>query len=512
MTAAERREHEQLLQRDRELMAFITTLQESLDSLVKQYEELSKQNQELREIIAQLTEQLKAQTAQATELNEKLAQRKRNSHNSSKPPSSDGYGKPNPKSQRPTNTGLKPGGQKGHAGNSMKIENEVDETKLHYPSVCVNCPRRSECAGRVKDSRYEVDIIIRRNIICHKQMEMECPLSGEKICGEFPKNVTGTKQYGPNLQAFAVGLSSVGAVSVDRIQKLIAEGFGIDPSTGTIQNFINSCAHKLAQTKECISDQIKKQKVINADETGVRVNGHLGWIHSYSSGPWVLYAYNRKRGEKAMEDIGFLPSLEDAVLVHDFWSPYFKYRAILHAMCCSHLDRELIYAYESTKQEWADALMKLLIEINVEKTELQAQGENAFLPDKWVEYTTRYDAHVLEGLEMNPIPPKDAHKRGKQKKGKIRCLLERFRDYKNEILRFATDWDVPFTNNEAEQNIRFTKVKVKVAGCFRSEHGADDFATIMSYTKTAAKHGIGFFTAIREAIMGNSLALVQSWA
>ena len=375
MSSEERREFERLQQREQELMAVIAMLRGTLEGVVKQ-------NESLQALIEELREQLRLQAEQTAELTEKLEQRKRNSHNSSKPPSSDGYGKPNPKSQRPTNTGRKPGGQNGHTGNSMKIENEVDESKPHYPAECERCPHRDECTGRVKDRRYEVDIIIRRNIICHEQMEMECPLCGKKICGEFPQNVTGTKQYGPNLQAFAVGLSSIGAVSVDRIKKLFDEGFGIDPSTGTIQNFINSCAHKLAQTRECISDQIKKQKVINADETGVRVNGHLGWIHSYSSGPWVLYAYNRKRGEKAMEDIGFLPSLEDAVLVHDFWSPYFKYRAILHAMCCSHLDRELVYAYESTKQEWADALMKLLIEINVEKAALQAWGKNAFLPDK----------------------------------------------------------------------------------------------------------------------------------
>ena len=498
MSNEERREFERLQRREEELIGVIDMLRETLAGVTKQ-------NEELHQLIKSLEEQIASLTAQ-------LDQKKRNSHNSSKPPSSDGYAKPNPQSLRPTDTGKKAGGQPGHQGKSLKIEDAVDQHQPHYPSKCENCPHREECNGRVKERRYEVDVEVRRNVVCHEQMEMECPLSGETLTGEFPKNVTGTKQYGSNLQAFAVGLNTVGAVSIDRISQIFKDFFNIPLATGTVQNFIDGCATDLKGAKEFIFDQVAAGKVINADETGARVGGRLGWFHSYSSGAWVYYAYNRRRGQTAMDDIGFLPILNGSILVHDFWSPYFKYRAIEHAMCCAHLERELVFAYETTKQEWAEDLMKLLIEINAAKLKFLAQGKTGFTSEEWAAYEARYDACVREGLEANPLSPKDSHKRGKQKKGKTRCLLERFQDYKTEILRFATDWDVPFTNNEAEQNIRFTKVKVKVAGCFRSEKGAENFATIMSYAKTASKHGIGFFSAIRDAIMGNALSTVKAWA
>ncbi|MCR5089427.1 MAG: DUF6444 domain-containing protein, partial [Oscillospiraceae bacterium] len=226
MSIDERKEFERLQQREQELMSVVAMLRDMLERTVAQ-------NEKLEALIEELKEQLVVQATQNAELNEKLDKRKRDSHNSSKPPSSDGYSKPNPKSLKSGSTGRNPGGQKGHPGKSMKIESEIDDRQPHYPPQCENCPHREECKGRVKERRYEVDVIIRRNIICHEQMEMDCPLCGEKITGEFPKNVSGTKQYGPNLQSLAVSLNTVGAVSIDRIKKLLAECFGIDPSTGT---------------------------------------------------------------------------------------------------------------------------------------------------------------------------------------------------------------------------------------------------------------------------------------
>ena len=483
----------------------------SIEEKAAAYDALLAVIDNLTATIDKQAEQIEALTAQIQELTEKLNQRKRNSNNSSKPPSSDGYEKPKPKSLRGP-SGKSPGGQKGHNGNSLKIDMEPDTIVPHYPEQCKSCPLNGVCKGKEKDTRYEVDVELKRTVTCHRQMEMACPLhNGQTICGKFPSHVTGTKQYGPNLQAFCVSLSMVGAVGLDRIKSLLNAFFQINPSTGTLQSFNSKCAAKIKDANEAIFDRMTRLSVLHSDETGIRVNGKLAWLHCYCDGSWAFYAHHKKRGSDAMDDIGFLPFLSNVVLVHDFWKPYFQYRAILHSMCCAHLERELVYAYETTDQEWAVNLRKLLVEMNAEKVKLQHEGHTGFTEQELRNYFSRYDEYVTTGLNENPAPQKKPG-RGRPKKGKIRALLERFQDYKAEILRFATNWEVPFTNNEAERDIRCAKVKVKVAGCFRSNQGADDYAAIMTYTKTAKKHRVDFFEAIRQAFMGNSLALVQSWA
>ena len=111
---------------------------------------------------------------------------------------------------------------------------------------------------------------------------------------------------------------------------------------------------------------------------------------------------------------------------------------------------------------------------------------------------------VDEGLAANPIPDRAPGKRGDRAKGKFRYLLERFRDFKDDILRFARDWRVPYTNNTAERAIRCTRIKEKVSGCFHTKSGADDFARALGFTSSAALHGVSFFGYHRCCFPGNS--------
>ena len=173
--------------------------------------------------------------------------------------------------------------------------------------------------------------------------------------------------------------------------------------------------------------------------------------------------------------------------------------------------RELIYSFESTKQSWAKQLKDLLAKMERRRNELIATGISEYPASELEEYLTRYDNLISEGIEKNPIPKKFLGQRGTAAKGKTRCLLERMRDYKSDILRFATYWDVPFTNNEAERTIRFAKVKQKISGCFRTVDGAEVFALIMSYLSTARKHCVNVYDAFLAALDGNACALVKSW-
>lgn len=439
-----------------------------------------------------------------------LKQKRKDSHNSSMPPSSDGYRKPAPKSLKES-SGRKPGGQTGHKGNGMKIVREPDEVKEYPPSRCLGCPRQEECARRVAETRYEYDLEIISRLAAHKVLACSCPLEGgQEIVGQFPEHITGTKQYGNKLRATVLSLLTVGYVSVERVRQLL-NALGIPISGGTIQNMLTDCADKVEDADSYIKHKVSTLKILNCDETGVRVGGKLRWAHCMCDGSWSYYAVHDKRGTEAMHDIQVLPKMEDSILVHDFLRSYLNYWKVEHSFCNAHLMRELVYIHECYKEEWALGLKQLLSEMCRTREELKAAGLEAF-PEKLLEsYLERYDALVAEGILLNtPKPVKGRPPR--KPKGPRWSLLVRFRDYKEQILRFAFDWRVPFTNNEAERSIRFTKVKQKVSGCFRTMEGAKKFYRIMSYLSSAQKHGVACFDALLDAVSGNALPTVAAWA
>lgn len=480
--------------------------------LTVQNERLSAQNEYLTVLLKKQAAEIQCQSEKIDELLKRIDEltHKKNSRNSSAPPSSDGYAKPAPKSQR-KDSGAKPGGQPGHKGSSMKLMKEPDEVRDHYPVTCAGCPNRGLCHARVAERRYETDIVVESRLVEHRQMVCCCPMcNNAEITGTFPANITGTKQYGHNLKALATALSTVGMVSIDRIHQLLSSVFQVSVSTGAIQDWIRDLSTATKDAVEKIREYISNLKVIHCDETGLRVQSSLKWMHCVCDEKLSCFGLHDKRGHTAMTEMGILPEYHN-IMIHDFWKSYFRFENATHGICCAHLQRELVYADEQMKQTWAKPLHDLLGEILHRRKELEVLGATSFAPDEWNKFSARYDSLIQQGFAENPAPEKVKGKRGRPGKGKVICLLERFRDYKADILRFATDWSVPFTNNEAERSIRFSKVKQKVSGCFRTEDGAKDYMQIMSYISSCRKHGIGYFEAVRTALSGNALALVNQW-
>ena len=439
---------------------------------------------------------------------EELTHRK-NSGNSSVPPSKDGYHKPAPRSLR-EKSGKKPGGQEGHKGKGMRIDRKPDEVISHKPAVCEGCPYAATCKLRSCETRYEYDVEVKTKLIAHEAMGCDCcHMTGQAERGAFPAHITGTKQYGKGVSALAVTLLTLGMVSVDRTQKLMS-GLGIPISKGKIQDALTTAARKVEKALDCIKQMILLKFVLHFDETGIQVNGELEWLHCACTDKWRYYSVQDKRGKEGIDAMGILP-MANGVAVHDFWKPYHKYDNVLHAMCCAHLERELVYAEESGNQAWAKKLRKLLKKICRRRAELAAQGANAFPPEELEDFLRQYDELVKEGIASNPVPERIPGKRGRIGKGKFRSLLERFRDFKDDILRFARDWRVPFTNNTAERAIRWAKLKDKVSGCFRSKAGADQFTAVLSFVSTSALHGLSSFDALLSVFSDTAFQTALSW-
>ena len=420
---------------------------------------------------------------QSTEIAELKARLNQNSTNSSMPPSSDVFTKPQ-SLRKPS--GKTAGGQKGHKGKGFKLTQPPDLIVPHHPISCTSCVHAGACMAtrHVSDHRYEVDIEIKPQITEHQKVFVKCPLADEIITGNFPVGITSTVQYGVNLEALAVSLNTSGMVSINRTHEILSGVFGVPISTGTIAAMVKNCAHAVSKSVSDIKAVILGEKLIHFDETGVRVDEQTHWAHVASTKNLTYISIEEKRGKKGMDAAGILPNYLGTG-IHDCWSSYFKYGSMRHGLCCAHVLRELTAVTENYHQEWAQKLTDLLLEMKNVKVDLMTQGLYEAPERVWSEYSSKYDEIVQEAQTQNPIPEKDPGKKGRPKRGKVRALIDRLVLRKEQWLLFFMDFSVPFANNQAERDIRPFKVKLKVSGCSclpagRLEHGTEQEILLLS--------------------------------
>ena len=402
-----------------------------------------------------------------------------NSTNSSKPPSSD------PNRIKPTRkkTGKKPGGQKGHVGTTLQKVDNPDRVKE------IKVDRRTLPAGQYRQDGFETrqvfDIEISRVVTEYRAQVLKDD-KGNRFIAPFPKGVTKAVQYGNGIKVHSVYMSQFQLIPYNRIQDYFADQLHIPVSEGSIFNFNKEAFGLLDDFEKQAKHQLMTSDLAHADETGVNIGGPRHWLHCVSNESWTLYYPHEKRGMDAFIDMGVLPGFK-GTLCHDHWKPYYKLDCS-HALCNAHHLRELTRAWEQDGQKWAKKLMSLLETINCKVTE--AGGVlNARESQK---YRLKYRAILKQGeIECpEPIKPKEKGKRGRIKRSKSRNLLERLRDFEEDVLRFMDNERVPFTNNRGENDIRMTKVQQKISGCFRSMDGAKIFCRVRSYLSTCRKHGV----------------------
>ena len=455
------------------------------------------------EAVIALVERLLAQIVELNERVTKLeAQVSKNSSNSSKPPSSDGF-KRKTKSLR-ERSGKPSGGQTGHPGSTLSFIETPTHTYRYSRECCDTCGHSlgSVDAGHFPEQRHVFDLPeIKLEVIEHLAERKVCPMCQSESVGQFPAEVSpAAVQYGSRIKALGVYLKNEDLLPYERVCKTLEAMCGHRLSEGTLDHAIRSCAKNLSGFEAVVKGHLKEADVLHHDETGLRVEKKLQWLHVASTAQLTWYAVHEKRGQIATATIGILPEFR-GVLVHDHWKPYFAY-ACLHALCNAHHLRELKWVEENLKQAWASQMAKLLVEI---KTSVMTCAESILPKHVASVFEARYRSILADGLKENPVPEKTLGQRGRQKKGVARNLVERLRDYQNDVLRFMLDFRVPFDNNQAERDVRMPKLHNKISGCFRSAEGAVAFCSIRSYLSTMRKQGINLLDALTQAIRGNPI-------
>jgi len=468
---------------------------------------MMKDEQELRVQIAALSEsqkvdlivQLMAQvahlTARVAELEARLGM---NSANSSKPPSSDGYAKPNPKSLREP-SGLRPGGQKGHEGSTLRQVSDPDTVEVHSPRHCP-CGYCLDGVAAARVERRQVIELPRRlvEVTEHQIVTRVCPQCGRMVRADAPPEASAPVRYGPRLLALSVYLRDYQLLPYERLTQLFRDVLGVGICKRTVETAGMQAYDALEPFEQAVRAQLLDEPVLHADETGMRAAKRLLWIHSLSSPTLTLYQAHARRGVEAIEANGIIPAFK-GVLVHDCWKPYFQYGGG-HALCGAHFLRELLGVHENEGHRWAREMAALLEMI---AGTLGGRGASPLSAEAADWFGKMYDDILARARPELPPPEKTPGKRGRAKNAKSTNLHGRLQTHRDAVLRCLRDPEVPFTNNRAERDIRMVKLRQKISGCARTFEGARHFARARSYLSTSVKHGKDIFENIVRAIVGN---------
>lgn len=430
----------------------------------------------------------------------------KNSGNSSKPPSSDGFKKPVKRSlRRPS--GKKAGAQPGHPGHTLPAVAQPDHVQVYRVEQCQRCQGRLAAVEAERYERRQVFEVppLRLEVTEHQAEIKTCPGCGQVNQASFPEEVSQPVQYGPAFKAQLVYFNQYHHIPVDRTAEVMSDLYGQPVGDGTVVSASATVASQVKAVNEAVKVQlIQTGAPVHLDETGSRVAQKLHWVHVASTAGLTHLELHPHRGTKAHDEIDILPQRTGPV-VHDDYASYYRYKEAQHIACNAHHLRELEFIQARYAQPWAKSLADLLRQINQSVEAARQAGQTALPPDQLVTFQQRYDDLLDQGFQANPRPepePGRSKIRGKPRQSPARNLLNRLYLHHQAVLMFMYDFKVPFDNNQAERDLRMVKLKQKVSGCFRTTEGAKIFCQIRSYISTVRKQHHNVLEALRAALVG----------
>lgn len=442
---------------------------------------LEKENKALRERIAELERRMGL-----------------NSENSSKPPSSDGLKKKNHRTKSLRDKSKrKTGGQKGHRGYTLEQVAEPDRlVKYSAPDSCWGCGCDVSTERVVSVIKRQVfDIPEPRIEVTEHQIEIKrCPRCQQKLQGCFPEAVKAPVQYGGRVKAVLTYLQHQHFIPENRLSEILQDVFGCRMSEATIANTSQWLAEAITPVVEKLASEVKTAPVKHLDETGFRVAGKTQWLHVVSTETMTWYRIASKR-----KDLDSLTGIR-GVVVHDHWKPYYQLKNVLHQFCNAHHLRELKALTEIENEDWAKSMKQLLSLANKYRNRYPKT-----IP-KPIETRLKrlYQSIISRGLNFHLCQPPLVRQgnRGRIKRRVGHNLLLRLQNFALDVLRFLNQVDIPFTNNQAERDLRMMKCKQKISGCFRCADRAFDFAQIRSVLSTAKKQNLNLLQVLTQVFSG----------
>jgi len=459
-----------------ELKALIHSLLAEIERLKARGHELETENAELRNRLAQ------------------------NSANSHKPPASDGYAKkPLIKPALPKSVGKKPGGQPGHSGRTLKMVEQPDRIHRHQLTQCGQCGLPLTGQGQVVTCRQVFDLPQPRLWVEEHQLIAHRCGCGYLQTGQFPPDVVAPVQYGPRIHAQSVLLNVDYRLPFAKVSQLWTDLTGYAYNPATLANSQTMLYERLAPIERQIKAQLIQAPVCHFDETGVRVGGKLQWLHVACTPTYTHLFVHPQRGQVALCSEQSVFSDCHNWTVHDCWSSYFAAGKGRHSLCGAHLLRELQALIDQGRQ-WAGALHGYLLKA------YQASRHGPIEADRQACWRADYE-HLCQQGDAEELPAlvffKADGSRDRSNRTKGRNLLERLMHHQESVLAFAFEEGVPFTNNQAERDLRPAKVKQRVSNCFRTQVGAAYYARISGFISTMRKNKRDVIDQLTSVLSGS---------
>jgi transposase len=422
------------------------------------------------------------------------------SRNSGVPPSQTGEDGEDPTAPK-RRTRAKGQNHLHNRSDNTRTRETVTTIALEHCEHCDEDLSQTPCQGH--ERRTVIDIVFEK-VVDHVEAEIkDCPHCGARSKAPFPSHLAGPLQYGPGIRAFVLNLLVAQMVSLKRVQQLLNTLIERLLSQATLLGYVLQLHRALERWEQEAIDALLQQPTLHVDETSLRVDRAKQWIHVYAGGEITLKRLHPKRGLEAIEAINLIPRY-GGVIIHDCWASYLSYEHCGHGLCGAHLLRELTFVIEANGYRWAASMKRLLLET---RKQVVNSPHKCLSEDDCLKLTKRYRVILARGAkELPPIPPRQDGKRGRLAKSDAHNLWERFERYQTAVLLFAKRPEVAFTNNRAERDLRMSKVKQKVSGCFRTRQYAEAYCRISSYLQTMAYQGYNPLVAIQMALSGELYA------
>jgi transposase len=461
------------------------------------YEDLLAENERLRSRVSELEERL-------AEIERRMGQ---NSGNSGKPSSRDPAAERERQAElrRQKAKGATPkrakGKQRGSKGTTLQMSAHPDEIIDHRPDRCGRCGCGLDAsADKGYRARQVVEVPeVKPTTTEHRSHTYGCTC-GHETTEPFPADVRAPVSYGPRARAIVAYLLARQHIPNRRVAEAMADLFGLEISTGTVDSIYAEAGRRLKGFIAALVVLLRSLPVLHADETTDRIGTKNCWMHVVSTGLYTLIHASVTRGSEAIAQAGVLVGYK-GVVVHDRLALYWKLKRAKHGLCNAHLLRDLAdVAVVATQTAWAAGLAALLVEINAACDDARRHGSKALDPSIKRRFTSRYNDLVAMGVAANPEP---AHRKRDPVERRSFNLVTAFAAHRVSILRYMNDLQVGFTNNQAERDLRPTKIHRKVSGLFRSQAGAERFAHLRSYLSTTRKNGVSAIDALTDLFEGH---------
>jgi transposase len=431
---------------------------------------------ELQRLIRMQAEEIRLLKAKISELEKRIEQINRprkDSDNSSTPPSKD-VNRPARTSSLREKTERKVGGQPGHEGRTLEMTDLPDEIIEHRACFC------PECGNDLANQTFEllgirqvVDIPVIKHLVTEHHVYRCTCTCGKLVESDFPAGVDSPVRYGKNIEALIGYLSIRQYLPFKRLQEMLHDLFTLPISEGGLHCLLNRLASKGVDAYEIIRQRVLSSGVIGTDETGMKVNGKMHWFWTWQNKSATFITASTNRGTSTIDE-NMNGISQNAVLVHDCWKAHFQTPVNEHQLCLAHLERETKYLEERYKVAWPVRFRIMLLE--AERLKKQFAPVDYYYPNHYRSHLEReLDNLLSESLDPN-------HK-------ELIAFQKRIIKYRSHVFTFLYHPDVPPDNNSSERAIRNVKVKQKISGQFKVFTSAINFAILRSIIDTAIKNG-----------------------